>query len=592
MRMTTKRARIAALVMSAAAIAPLTLSGEALAANPANPAAGPIHGTLNGFSNGDFLYLDALNVGSLSLAKVALAQSASGVSNKGLQTENTLGEKLLTTKSPSGHNAYARTAGIDLGIGQGANTTPQVQLTQGEVVSPPRNQVVTKKLLGLPLKPLLNADVQPDIAVANTRSNSDFCVLGKNTPLASGAATIADAQVLPVTPGTDLLTANGTVRNISLEQLDPNGHGALGLNSVDQLNTAEIDLFKGIPGATIRIKVINPLILSAFAGGEPGTAKVHYGGKGKDASKPVLSITAGGSTQTLTAEQLLGTNGVTIDADGLLKIQIGGKPTINTAADGTTASAVADLISVQVISLTGTSGSSVGGPLGPILQPILDPVLKALDQLTSALDKALTSAGIKAGVDLRVGHFEANSQVPAGGIHCGIPVSKTANPNPVTAGHVFTVNIAADNPYDCTIKNLRFEDDITADGGIHWKVVSAQPNPTSRNDDTQLVWSNLGSIPPGGHKSVQVHILVNKDSESGKMHDTAHVTGTCATGNGPGTANVHLGGQFTLNGPQVNGAKKPTVLPNTGLSPLVPIGGGLLLAVGLGLAVLRRRSLG
>jgi hypothetical protein len=294
--MTTKRARVAALVMSAAALAPLTLSGEALAANSANPAAGPIHGTLNGFSNGDFLYLDALNVGSLSLAQLSLAQSASGVSNKSLQTTNTLGEDLLTTKSAKGHNAYGRTAGISLNLGQGSNSVPQAQLTQAETVSPPRNQVVSKKLLGLPLQPLANVDVQPDIAVANTKSNSDFCVLGTNTPLASGAATIADAQVLPITTGTALLTANGTVRNISLEELDPNGHGALGLNSVDQLNTAEIDLFKGIPGATIRIKVINPLILSAFAGGEPGTAKVHYGGKGKEASKPVLSITAGGTT--------------------------------------------------------------------------------------------------------------------------------------------------------------------------------------------------------------------------------------------------------------------------------------------------------
>jgi len=66
---------------------------------------------------------------------------------------------------------------------------------------------------------------------------------------------------------------------------------------------------------------------------------------------------------------VLGGNGLTIDVDGLLRVQIGGKPTIDMNANGLgKVSAEADLISVQVIDLTPqNTASSVGGPLGPLL---------------------------------------------------------------------------------------------------------------------------------------------------------------------------------------------------------------------------------
>jgi LPXTG-motif cell wall-anchored protein len=589
--MTAKRARLTVLLATAGTVVPLALGGSAAASsltvtNDPNP---PINGTIQGFSNGDFAYLDALNVGSLSLAQLSLAQSASGVSNKTMQTVNTLGEKLLTSKSPAGHNAYGRAAGVSLNLGQGSNSVPQVQLVQAEAVSPPPNQVKTARILNLPLAPIADVDVQPDIATANTPSNGNFCVLGPNTPISAGQATIADAEVLPVATGQAILAVDGTVQNNSLEQLVPNKSGGFGLSSATLLHTAEVQLFKGIPGAEIDIKVINPLVLQAFAGGD-GSSFVTYGSG--DKKKDVLSITAGGQTAKLTVEDLLGTNGLTINVAGLLRVQIGGKPTISVTDDKV--SAVADLISIQVISLNNTTSSNVDGPLGPLLNPILTPVLSALDAVAKQLNNALLSLGIKAGVDLRVAHFEANSQVPHGGIQCHIPVSKTPSSQTVEAGHPFTVTLSADNPYNCTLENVKFEDKIDSEtGDVKWSVGNTTPNADSSSTNSDVTWSGLPDIKPGGHQDVQITINVPADSPSGRLEDTAVVTGTCATGNGPGTANVNLNGTVTLHGPTVQGLHPNHVtLPNTGSSPWLPIGGGVLALTGLSLFALRRRAIG
>jgi LPXTG-motif cell wall-anchored protein len=183
--------------------------------------------------------------------------------------------------------------------------------------------------------------------------------------------------------------------------------------------------------------------------------------------------------------------------------------------------------------------------------------------------------------------------VPAGGIQCNLPVSKTPSSTNVTAGSPFTVTLRADNPYDCTVKDLKFEDKISAESGdVKYNVTNTAPNADGGSTDSDLTWSGLGSIAPGGHKDVQVTINVPADSPSGELQDTAIVTGTCATGNGPGTANVSLNGTVTLHGPTINGITPHHVtLPNTGSSPWLPIGGGLLAMTGLGLVAARRRSI-
>jgi LPXTG-motif cell wall-anchored protein/uncharacterized repeat protein (TIGR01451 family) len=206
----------------------------------------------------------------------------------------------------------------------------------------------------------------------------------------------------------------------------------------------------------------------------------------------------------------------------------------------------------------------------------------------------LTGLGIKVGADVRVGHFESNSQVPSGGIECHIPVSKTPSSQTVQAGHPFTVTLSADNPYNCTLTNVKFEDKIDSEtGDVKWTVGNTTPNADGSSTNSDVTWSGLPDIKPGGHQDVQITINVPADSPSGRLEDTAIVTGTCATGNGPGTANVSLNGTVTLHGPTVQGLQPHhVILPNTGSSPWLPIGGGVLAITGLSLFALRRRSIG
>jgi LPXTG-motif cell wall-anchored protein len=96
-----------------------------------------------------------------------------------------------------------------------------------------------------------------------------------------------------------------------------------------------------------------------------------------------------------------------------------------------------------------------------------------------------------------------------------------------------------------------------------------------------------------------ITVNVPSDSPSGKLEDTLTVKADCATGNAngsataTGTANVSLNGTVTLHGPAVQGLNNTHVkLPNTGSSPWLPIGGGLLAATGLSLFAMRRRALG
>jgi LPXTG-motif cell wall-anchored protein len=595
MRSSTRRLRLPVLLAGLAAVAPLALSGSAAAA-PTGPAsntsaASPaIQGTIKGFSTGDFAFLDALSVPKLNLAQASVAQSAAGVSNGSMQTTDTLGQDLLTAKSATGHNAYADGAGVSLNLGQADETVPQAQLAKAEALSPPRNSVTTK-LLALPLSPVASVDVQPDRAAVNTTSNPNFCVLG--APLSEGTATVTNAAVLPVSRSIDVAAASGTVGDDSTEELDPNGAGALGLNSVSTLNTAGITLFKGVPAAQVTIKVISPLVLQAFAGGVSGSAKVTYGGN--DAKMDVLSITAGGKTMKLTADQVLGGDALVIPVGTktlhLLNISIGGKPSITMASNGTMASAVADLVSIQIVNEKGPTSTTIGGPLAPIVQPVLGPVLKALDGFVGQVQQLVEAVGLKDGVDLRIGHFEVNAQVPTGGIKCGLPVTKTTSTDPVGAGEKFTVTIRADNPYDCVVRNVRVDDKISATSGVTWTVGATRPN-ADKVSNAEVVWDNIGSIQPGGHRDLDVDITITPDSTPGKMSDTANVTGACGTGNGPGSSTVSLAGTFTLHVPQVNPATLPSggrTLPDTGMSPMMPIGGGLLLAAGLGIAVIRRR---
>jgi uncharacterized repeat protein (TIGR01451 family) len=570
------------------AVSAVTAVTAALIALPAAaaPERAAVDGTIDGFSTGDFVYLNLLDTETVDLAQVSVSQTAAAVSNKKLTTGDSL-DQLLYDGKLDGKNAYGHAAGVSLNLGQGDNSVPQAQLTIAEAASPPRSREATD-IIEVPAAPILTATVQPDVAEANTRSADDVCVLGK--PLSQGTSNVADAQLVPagdaVAPGFALADATGEVLTRSTEQLVGNGHGSLGLSSSSSLETAGITLFKGIEGAETTIKVVNPITLDATAGGFPGTAKATFGDE--DGDKPVLSIKNGGNVTKLTLEQLIG-EGAVIDFDGLIKLEIGLDPTTTAAADGTKVTSVADLVKITVIGDPAPSTGSVGGPLGDVLEPVLQPVLSALDDsgLLQTIDQALADAGLSTGVDFRLGHFEASSQVPPGGIECGLPVKKTVDDPVVQPGDEFTYTITVDNPYDCTLTDVKVDDRIEADGGVQWQVLRTRPAADTETHD-RVVWNDIGDVAPGDSASVEVDIAILESSSAGRFVDKAKATASCGSGGAGGGTQIDLVGNDRLEAPEVKGGP----LPNTGSSPWLPITAAVVIGVALAARWVLLRSRG
>ena len=80
--------------------------------------------------------------------------------------------------------------------------------------------------------------------------------------------------------------------------------------------------------------------------------------------------------------------------------------------------------------------------------------------------------------------MESKAVVPAGGIKCGIPVSKTGTPASVVAGQNQTVNYTITVPSDieafkavaCDLINIKVVDVTTAEPGVKFDIVSASRN--------------------------------------------------------------------------------------------------------------------
>jgi uncharacterized protein DUF11 len=144
----------------------------------------------------------------------------------------------------------------------------------------------------------------------------------------------------------------------------------------------------------------------------------------------------------------------------------------------------------------------------------------------------LNSLGIE---DLRVGHMETRAKVPAGGIDCPIPVSKSADPASIPVGGSFTANIRIDNPYDCDLTNVVATDTVTGKG-VTFTIPAASDGGTISG--SVATW-NIGTIPAHGSKTVQVNIKAGRRG-SGSIEDTVNVKGNCGIGSADGASTVTM----------------------------------------------------
>src|SRR5205823_6181915 len=213
---------------------------------------------------------------------------------------------------------------------------------------------------------------------------------------------------------------------------------------------------------------------------------------------------------------------------------------------------------------------------------------------SAAVDVVRVTLADSALADIRIGHMEATTTVPAGGFTCPIPVTKDSNPRVVTAGQKFTYTITINNKFDCKLDPVKLVDTITLTPGIKYSII-ATSIPTSSTAKDLLTWDNVGPMAPHTTKAISIEVQVAPDSAAGLFTNTADVTAKCSGVGAGGTGidqakivglaevkvPVDVIGQVIVQLPRVTGGElAATGQPRWGM----PAGLAMVLA-GVGLAV-------
>lgn len=521
----------------AATAAPIASSARtAIAATTTTAPAG-----YSGYSTGDGIYANAANLPPGDIAKASLGQGAAGVNTSGSLTIRDQLDQPLLSLSTAGKDAYGHGAGLNVGLLQASSAPPQVAESTAEAVSPPPEGPVNSSAVSIPASPLLTASLLPSSAQANTTS-ANTCVIGQ--PISTGTGTVATAQVLNTSGFTALATGGAVTSTSTTELVTPVtatgtkvGSGTAALLTQTVENIAPLTLFGGTPAA-LTIKVLAPLRLATEAGGLPGTSVVSYAFVGVGPTDPVVSISGGGQSTTLTSQQLFGNHGVVI-ALGVADLTIGApahsltglegtSPT--TTANGTFTSAAADFLRLTIPgSLSTPQQNPVGGPLAPVLNPVLNPVESALAPATSQIQSQLKAAGLNV-ADVRVAHLEAEAAAPAGGIACATPNPFSESYKDVSSltaapGSTFTYTVRFPNRGTQTATNVTVVD--TYSGSPSLQFVSSVPAPTSQSGSTLTY--DIGTVAPGQFVDIIMTFRIPASAPNGtEYHNQATISYTYA----------------------------------------------------------------
>jgi hypothetical protein len=612
------------------------------AARAQNEFPGPA--VFSGYSNGSNVHVDALNAGATGprVADVETTFSGSAANSAGLkEVPNEMGVDVVPapgTKSPSvdpaGKQAYGKGSAVEVGLGNNIpiSDTNQIPLpTPAEAAAAPAARsdgkpVTNSSVTGLIDNPLVTVPGDPVayVKAASTQAaaayNPRTCPIGQ--PLSYGRSHTATAQVLDAgkanadgSMGGPVVSAQASAFGDNRSENDArsftylvsNGDGTYGVASETHQTFAPIALLGTDPTAPppVVIEVLGEWVFRAVATGKPGGAKVTYAviGPSADPDPVVIRIWLGATKFTdlpaleIKRSQLFTPTGINVPAAPLLDLTIGemqralqpgvtipkqaaAAPALQ-AADGTKAAGAADVVRLTAL--------DAGG--------------------------GVTLAG------LRVGHSEASVSVPAGGIKCTFPVTKTPDKDPVGAGDNFTwtISIPSDahalDGLACDIVSMSAVDKTSlvtgnpsftltgaSDGGV---ITGTAPNYT-------ITFPNLGAYKNGDPpKLVTITGKIANSTAAGQIKDAVDVTanlGNC-TGGGVLTGDalasflgsaklVGTGGSVqgsnvasilgtgTLSGPTVNGGVLGLKLPATG-GPTTELGIFALIAMTLGYAAYR-----
>jgi hypothetical protein len=146
--------------------------------------------------------------------------------------------------------------------------------------------------------------------------------------------------------------------------------------------------------------------------------------------------------------------------------------------------------------------------------------------------------------DLRIGHMETQAKVPAGGVSCSVPVTKTPSVKRVTVGNAFATTFTVTNPYDCTLSNVRLEDVITTKDAARFDITSTTPaasSVTGSLDHGNITWNDIGDLAPHTSRTLAASFMAR--GGVGQIIDRATASGTLTGCADPGAtiAGVDVG---------------------------------------------------
>jgi hypothetical protein len=509
------------------------------------------------YGTASVIHLDALQVGAQRLANLDVAFSGATFASQPLaETKNEMAR--IVAPALAAGNAFGRGSGLEVGVAIGQSDPNQIiPGSVAEAKAPPSTELVTKEVGPVAVPPVLSASLLR--GQAQSKANA-ACTTG--TDLSYGLGYAANLGLIDGGTGPTVSTTAATPdRSVSQSRshtflVAQEGTSSpirkFGLASETRQTIAPVTFFKGQP-QEFTLEFAGEWVLRTVADGKTG--KVFYGPGNVTPETPILRIIQGATTNIITTQQLFGPNGLNVSVPGgAANLTIGGPPrmiggasTTKPVETATLAAAAVDVVSVQL----------------------------------------LDTAGLRL-ADVRVGHMENATAVPAGGIECGIGLLKKTDKDVIGPGDDFNWTVTVTNPNDCVLTKLKVVDTITATPGIIWTVDSSTPT-ADQKANSGLTWNDIGPLNPGQSKDLKIHVNVGQKSGGGKFLDEALATGVCGPAAGTAGADAAVGvpleARVSLNLPEVNvalGALLPRELPRTGgvlavVPALLLTGGGLAL---------------
>ncbi|HEX3394342.1 MAG TPA: hypothetical protein VHS52_07425 [Acidimicrobiales bacterium] len=526
-------------------------------------------GPFGGYSTGTVISTNALTLGDTTTGAVRAAVSGDSVDSTGLGTPIT--DELGQNVQPAlpAKNAYGRGTGLETGLVVPADQQADVNqlLLSGlaEASAPPPEGVPTPitKNIALDLAPIATASALSGEAQAIYDPNT--CAIGQ--PISFGQGSAADLRLVgapdaplvgAVSPGDP--TPNTVSKSQSFSYFIPNPDGSFGLVSETHQIIAPITIANNaVTGPALTIEVAGEFILRSTATGIAGDPRngVTYPGN------PLITIKGplGVVILQVHLSDILSPTGLTVGAPGIVSVSLGQAPRAIGGAPGSAPEVAAD-------------GTLAAG---------------AVDAVGSVQLLEVANLGV---LDLRIGHMEAAAVAPAGGIHCTVPVAKTASPNPASAGQEVTWSISIPSDpaffaefFACDLVNIKATDTHSVvSGDPRFELTSADHGGVI-NGDT-VTWDDLGAY-RRGDPPIVLTLKGRIVGGTGVVQDTANVTATLNNCDGGvtgqaivgqgGFENVGLTGSVTLTGPEVKAGN----LAATGGDARYLLFGGLFLLVGL-----------